>query len=241
MSGPVTDIQVQIEASIGGFDAKMKSASASASVFERELQRVDLAGRKLGDMGKAAAKVEAAQRKMAAAEAAAYKESASQAAKAESAQRQMASVEASAYRESAARDAARVEAQKKIGQAAVGAGALMLVGLGEAAKAAMDWQAAFAGMAKVLPADTTAGPFGVLDAQLRDLSKSLPVSATEVAALATSAAQLGVPTANLKEFTKAAVLGSSLRRPMAEWHVEKRACDYAKDIMREVLAQRGVL
>lgn len=44
-----------------------------------------------------------------------------------------------------------------------------------------------------------------------------------------------------KEFTKALVLGSSLRRPMAEWHVEKRACDHAKDIMREVLAQRGVL
>jgi hypothetical protein len=44
-----------------------------------------------------------------------------------------------------------------------------------------------------------------------------------------------------KKFTKSYVLGASFHRPMAEWHVEKRACDYARDIMREVLAQRGAL
>lgn len=44
-----------------------------------------------------------------------------------------------------------------------------------------------------------------------------------------------------KKFTKAYVLGPSIHRPMAEWRLEKRACDYARDIMREVLAQRGAL
>jgi hypothetical protein len=44
-----------------------------------------------------------------------------------------------------------------------------------------------------------------------------------------------------KEFTRAYVLGASLHRPMPEWHLQKRACDHARDVMREVLAQRGVL
>jgi hypothetical protein len=44
-----------------------------------------------------------------------------------------------------------------------------------------------------------------------------------------------------KKFTKAYVLGSSFHRPMLEWRLEKRACDHARDIMRDVLAQRGAL
>lgn len=44
-----------------------------------------------------------------------------------------------------------------------------------------------------------------------------------------------------KEFTRAHVLGPSLHRPMMEWHMQKRTCDYAREIMCEVLAQRGVL
>jgi hypothetical protein len=44
-----------------------------------------------------------------------------------------------------------------------------------------------------------------------------------------------------KKFTKAYVLGASIHRPMAEWSLQRRACDHARDIMREVLAQRGVL
>jgi hypothetical protein len=44
-----------------------------------------------------------------------------------------------------------------------------------------------------------------------------------------------------KEFTKTRCLGASLQRPQTEWRVEKRACDYAREIMSEVLAQRGAL
>jgi hypothetical protein len=44
-----------------------------------------------------------------------------------------------------------------------------------------------------------------------------------------------------KRFTKPYILGASFHRPMLEWGMEKRACDHARDIMREVLAQRGAL
>jgi hypothetical protein len=44
-----------------------------------------------------------------------------------------------------------------------------------------------------------------------------------------------------KKFTKAYVLGPSIHRPMAEWGLQKRACDHARDVMREVLALRGAL
>jgi hypothetical protein len=51
----------------------------------------------------------------------------------------------------------------------------------------------------------------------------------------------GVESRYEKAFTKAFVFRASMHRPQLEWHVEKRACDYARDIMREVLAQRGAL
>jgi hypothetical protein len=44
-----------------------------------------------------------------------------------------------------------------------------------------------------------------------------------------------------KEFTRTYVLGSSFKRPMLEWRIEKRACDYARAIIQDVLSQRGVL
>ena len=51
----------------------------------------------------------------------------------------------------------------------------------------------------------------------------------------------GVESRYEKAFTRAFVFRASMHRPQLEWHVEKRACDYARDIMREVLAQRGAL
>jgi hypothetical protein len=44
----------------------------------------------------------------------------------------------------------------------------------------------------------------------------------------------------LRHFTKQEVFGSSYSgNPMA-WRVERRACDYARDCIRQVLAARGV-
>ncbi len=44
-----------------------------------------------------------------------------------------------------------------------------------------------------------------------------------------------------KDFTKEFVFGSTFRLSPQAWVVEKRACDYARDIVRGVLQQRGVL
>ncbi len=44
-----------------------------------------------------------------------------------------------------------------------------------------------------------------------------------------------------REFTRASVFKGTFHRPQVEWRVEKRACDYAREIIREVLSQRGVL
>ena len=43
-----------------------------------------------------------------------------------------------------------------------------------------------------------------------------------------------------KVFDRAFVFGASYRRPSPQWTVQRRACDHTRDIIREVLAARGV-
>jgi hypothetical protein len=43
-----------------------------------------------------------------------------------------------------------------------------------------------------------------------------------------------------KVFTRAFVFGASIRRAPPLWAVQRRACDHARDIITEVLRQRGV-
>ena len=42
------------------------------------------------------------------------------------------------------------------------------------------------------------------------------------------------------EVTRKGVFGASYGHSPLTWRVEKRACDYARDVMRQVLAARGV-
>ena len=44
-----------------------------------------------------------------------------------------------------------------------------------------------------------------------------------------------------KVFTRAYVFGDSMRLSPLAWTVQRRACDHARDVMREVLTQLGVL
>jgi hypothetical protein len=44
-----------------------------------------------------------------------------------------------------------------------------------------------------------------------------------------------------KEFTRPEVFGVSYAGSPLAWRVQRRACDYARDVMREVLAARGAL
>lgn len=69
-----------------------------------------------------------------------------------------------------------------------------------AAKAAIDWESAFAGVKKTV--DATPEGFKILEGQLRGLATSLPASHAEIAAVAEAAGQLGVKSPDIAKFTK---------------------------------------
>lgn len=81
----------------------------------------------------------------------------------------------------------------KVGLAAV-------AGLGMAAKAAMDWESAWAGVTKTVNGTDT--ELAALESGLRDLTKVLPASHTEIAGVAEAAGQLGVATEDVLSFTR---------------------------------------
>ena len=72
---------------------------------------------------------------------------------------------------------------------------------GLAAKAAIDWESDFTGVRKTVTA--TEEEFAALEKTLRTMAKSdVPVPVGELAALAESAGQLGIQTANIEDFVK---------------------------------------
>ncbi|MED3687284.1 phage tail tape measure protein [Peribacillus butanolivorans] len=84
-----------------------------------------------------------------------------------------------------------------------------LVGLGGmAVKASIDFESAFAGVRKTV--DATEGEYKVLEKQIISMSKVLPVSANDIAAVAESAGQLGINKSKIMDFTKTVIdLGES--------------------------------
>lgn len=88
---------------------------------------------------------------------------------------------------------------------AVGRGALVMagglaIGLGASAKAAVDWETAWAGVSKTV--DGTASQMADLEGGLRDLAKELPATHGEIAAVAEAAGQLGIQRGAIEGFTK---------------------------------------
>lgn len=82
-----------------------------------------------------------------------------------------------------------LEGLKKLASAgALGLG-LLVSGLTYSVKAAVDFQSAFAGVRKVLPDESD---FKGIELGLRAMSREIPTSASELAALAESAGQLGI-------------------------------------------------
>jgi len=76
-----------------------------------------------------------------------------------------------------------------------------IVGLGTVAtKAAVDFESAFAGVRKTV--DATEEEFAQLEQGIRDMSKRMPASATDIAAVAEAAGQLGIQTENILKFTE---------------------------------------
>lgn len=157
-----TNVRVTLTADPTQLERGFKSAAASASVFERELRKV------------------------------------------ENAERRQVAVVAQASREMeadfASRKAAVHDFQTSAGTALLGFGAAAAVGLGLAAKAASEWETAFAGVRKVV--DGSEEEIAALETQLRGLAKVLPASATEIAGVAEAAGQLGVARQDIASFTQ---------------------------------------
>jgi len=76
---------------------------------------------------------------------------------------------------------------------------LMAVG-GTSLKTAIDFESAFAGVRKTV--DATEEEFAALEKGIRDMAKEIPQSATDIAAIAEAAGQLGIQTEHILTFTR---------------------------------------
>lgn len=92
------------------------------------------------------------------------------------------------------------EAMEQMSRTMLIAGGAVAAGLGLSAKAAMDWDSAWAGVTKTV--DGTPKQLAAVEQGLRDLTGVLPASHTEIAAVAEAAGQLGIETPNVVAFTK---------------------------------------
>ncbi|TKJ24368.1 phage tail tape measure protein [Blastococcus sp. CCUG 61487] len=95
------------------------------------------------------------------------------------------------------------EAMASVGRAAMTAGAVIAAGLGIAAKAAIDWESAWAGVVKTI--DGSPEELSALEGELRQLATTLPATHGEIAAVAEAAGQLGIARQDVVEFTKVAI------------------------------------
>ncbi len=86
------------------------------------------------------------------------------------------------------------------GTAMASFGGVVVGALGLSAKAAMSWESAFAGVLKTV--DGTPRQLAKVEDGLRGLTKVLPASHEEIAAVAEAAGQLGIKTSNVVSFTK---------------------------------------
>lgn len=91
-------------------------------------------------------------------------------------------------------------AMETAGKVLVAFGAISVAALGASAKAAMDWESAWAGVTKTV--DGTPEQMDALEASLRKMATTLPITHEEIAGVAEAAGQLGVAREDLLGFTK---------------------------------------
>ena len=92
---------------------------------------------------------------------------------------------------------------KKVGAGITAGGAAIAVGLGASVKEAIKFQSAFTGVRKTV--DMSEEEFAVLSRGIRDMAKEIPAAATEIAAVAEAAGQLGVQNDAILSFTRTMV------------------------------------
>lgn len=95
-------------------------------------------------------------------------------------------------------------ALKAVGKAAVAVGTAVSTLGGYALKASIDFESAFAGVRKTV--DATEEEFKMLEKGIRDMSKRMPQSASEIAQVVEAAGQLGIETKNILGFTETMVM-----------------------------------
>lgn len=133
---------------------------------------------------------------------------------AERATRRLATIQMAAAQEEIAREQrkasaiiaanrAQSAAMETVGRRTLAVSAAIAIGLGIAAKAAMDWESAWAGVRKVV--EGSDAQLGVLESQLRGLAKVLPATHEEIALVAETAGQLGVAREDIADFTRTAI------------------------------------
>jgi TP901 family phage tail tape measure protein len=99
--------------------------------------------------------------------------------------------------------ARQAEAANEAGTALLVMGTASVAALGASAKAAMDWESAWAGVTKTV--DGTPEQMAEVEAGLRGLAKTLPSTHAEIAGVAEAAGQLGVKREDILSFTKTMV------------------------------------
>lgn len=92
---------------------------------------------------------------------------------------------------------------KKVGAGVTAGGAAIAASLGLAVKQAASFESAFAGVRKTV--DATEAEFAVLKQGIRDMAKSLPASAEEIALVGEAAGQLGIKKEAILGFTRTMV------------------------------------
>lgn len=95
------------------------------------------------------------------------------------------------------------KAADKVGKSLLAVGAASVAATGYAAKSAIDWQTAWAGVQKTN--DGTHEQMQRLQNDLRQMTKELPASHAEIAAVAEAAGQLGIEVDNVASFTRAMI------------------------------------
>jgi TP901 family phage tail tape measure protein len=94
----------------------------------------------------------------------------------------------------------QMQAADRLGRGMLIAGAAIAAGIGLAARAAIQWESAWAGVAKTVNGSDQ--ELAALEEDLRELARTLPATHQEIAAVAEAAGQLGVATEDIANFTE---------------------------------------
>jgi TP901 family phage tail tape measure protein len=106
----------------------------------------------------------------------------------------------SAFRRMAKSAKDNEQAWRTAGTALTAFGTVTVAALAASAKAAVDWESAFAGVRKTVD-DSEAG-YAALSGELREMARTLPAAHAEIAGVAEAAGQLGIQRESIAGFTR---------------------------------------